>query len=179
MTKITRATAESTIIKLFLTKLRLSLVDPLSPARTNSNWIRSKVEVRKSIIPTGNTDLTRKKYLIKESDKPDFPQVVVGGFRETNEPATIKLDTNVYYRVPCELTIRVLDTDGDYTRIGDLIGQISGTLYTNYSKDYQVNGISDLKWQIIPTPNWETDAGEYNEKQVLLTFNARYDEWQL
>jgi hypothetical protein len=179
MTKINRASADKVITNIFIDALRVRLSDPLSPARTNSNWIRSKSTIRTDIIPAGNQDLSRKRYLQKESDKPDFPEVVVGGYRETNEITTINLGNGVYYRVPCELTIRVLDNSSDVTRIGNLISQISYVLRKFYVSDLQSKGISNLEWSIIPTPGFETDSGEYNEKQVLLTFTARVDEWQL
>jgi CTP:phosphocholine cytidylyltransferase-like protein len=81
----------------------------------------------------------------------------------------------VYYQVSCELTIRLLDV-GDVTRISNLAGQISKALYTYRGSTLMDKGISKLQWNIVSTTGYAADDNEYNEKQVLLTFNARVDE---
>ena len=40
-------------------------------------------------------------------------------------------------------------------------------------------GLSNLEWNIVSTPGYSADDNELNEKQIIVTFNARIDEWQL
>lgn len=179
MTKINRAKAERTIVNLFLALLRNQLTDPLSPARENINWIRASEYVRDEVIPEGAIPVnTRKRQIIKESRKPDYPMVIVSDYTEKNEVETIKVDTDVHYLVSCELTIRIKDV-GDVTRIGNLAGQISSMLKTYRQSQLLTKGISRLEWDTTPVMGYAVDDNEYNEKQILLTFRARFDEWQL
>jgi len=179
MTKINRISAESTIVTNFLKLFRLYLSDPLIPVRTNTNWIRSSEMVRKDMTPEGAEPLSnRKRTIVKESLKPDYPQVIVCDYNEKSARKSIKLVTGSYYQVDCELTIRIKDV-GDVTRISNLAGQVSQILHKYYQSDIMPNGISNLDWDIVSTSGYADDDNEFNEKQVLLTFTARFNEWQL
>jgi hypothetical protein len=183
MTKITRSTLEHTVVvDIFLNSLRNRLVDPNAPTtktrRPNSSWIRSSFPVRTSNTIEGVTDYGTKRKIIKESEKPQYPYVIVENFNETNEAVSINVDDSVYYRVPCELTIRLTDV-GDVTRISNLAGQISNVFYKHKKADYSSKGISNLQWVVVSTPGYASDGNEFNEKQVIVTFDARIDEWEL
>lgn len=171
MTAIKRKELESVIINKFLTVLRNNLTDPLSPARANSNWVRSSVMVRAATAnPQG-----RKRYILKQSQKPGYPQVIVSDFNDNNSKVTINKSGGRQIKVEGELTIRILDI-GDVTRIGSLAGQISNTLSTRTSEFTSV-GLGNLEWESISLPGYADDDNEYNEKQISLTFIARLTEW--
>ena len=182
MTKITRNKAESTIINLFLTTLRANLIDVYTPVRTGSDWIRASALIRQDNLPTASVtgvtvkSLSRKRGIVKQSQKPDYPLVIVGDFDETNEIYTFKKGTDSYYKVNCELVIYITDV-GNVTRIGGLAGQISEILKSKKISSFKPNGITMLEWVIISTPGYSDDNNEYNEKQIRVNFTARLTEW--
>lgn len=183
MTKIKREKLEHDIVtNIFLPLLRLKLVEPGASLNQNhrptNTWVRSSMPVRDGVANKQVRDFGAKRNIVKESLKPQYPYVIVENFNENNEVATIKVNTDVYYKVPCELTIRLVDV-GDVTRISNLAGQISSILKDNRESDLLAKGLSRLKWNIVSTPGYSSDDGEMNEKQILLTFDARVDEWQL
>ncbi len=170
MTKIERSALRSTVIKLFLEVLRNNLVDPLTPKRPNASWIRSSLLLREE--PSVNNG--RKDFLIKESAKPGFPQVVVCDFNETTEQHTYNKGTDPNYKTTCELTIRVLDS-GPVNRCDSLAGQISNILKTKRATDFSPNGISKMNWTSMTMP--DNLADDYHENQFTITFVARLTEW--
>lgn len=183
MTKIARNKLENYIVTdLFLPVLRKYLTDPkatsIQNSRPNASWIRSSFPVRKDNSNAQVRDYGVKRNIIKEAEKPQYPYVIIGDFNETNEAQTIEVSTNVYYKVSCELTIRILDV-GDVTRVSNLAGQLSKLFYTYKKTEFMSKGISNLEWNVVSTAGYSSDDGELNEKQVLLTFDARVDEWQL
>lgn len=183
MTKIDRSKIEKYIVTdLFLPTLRKYLVDPNSSSvqvkRPNSSWVRSSIPVRTENSNSNARDFGVKRNIVKESTKPQYPYVIIGDFNETNTAETIEVVDNVYYRVDGELTIRILDV-GDVTRVSNLAGQISNILYEYKKSVFMAKGLSNLEWNIVSTPGYSADNNEFNEKQIIVTFNARIDEWQL
>lgn len=168
MTAFTRKTLEKECVNLVLDTLRAYVTDPLTPARPTTSWIRTSVLYREE--PQDNT--SRKSFLVKESAKAGFPQVIVSDFNEINTLSYFYKGSlkSAGYKVNCELTLRVLDK-GDITRISNLCGQISDVLM-DYKNSKLINsGISNLNWTINTMP--PNFADDYFEKQILLTFTAR------
>lgn len=180
MTKIDRSKLENYIVtSIFLPVLRKYVEDPcVQLKRPNSSWIRSSMPIRTSETNSSVHDYGSKRKIIKESAKPQYPYVIIGDFNETNTPETIEVVNNVYYNTSGELTIRIVDV-GDVTRISNLAGQISQILYKYKKSEFLSKGISNMEWSVVSTPGYSSDDGELNEKQILITFNARINEWQL
>lgn len=179
MTKIIRSQLEHKIITdIFLPVLRENLSDVYSVSRTASQWIRSSILNSKNSVPEKN-DLTvgRKKYIVKESVKPGYPQVIIGDFNVSNEVDSM-INNKLNYRANCTLNIRILDI-GDVTRISNIAGQISAILMTKKYTDLRTGGISKLSWDEISTPGYSDDDNDFNEKQIELKFEARLSEWQI
>jgi hypothetical protein len=174
MTKINRNALESSIINSLLTILRAGLTDVYIPVRTGTNWIRSSMKVTEP--STSAESVGRKKYIIKEASKPNFPQVIVQDFVERNVTNTF-INGKINYEVECEVTIRVLDIGG-VSRIGGLASQISDLLVTKKATDLRTAGISKLEYDVISLPGYADDDNDYNEKDISLRFTARLSEWQ-
>ncbi len=175
MTKINRNALESSIINSLLTILRTGLVDVYNPARTNSNWIRGSVLVTEESAPVNTVG--KKRYIVKEANKPLFPQVIVQDFIERNVTDNF-IDGKINYVVDCELTIRVLDINSSVSNIGNLASQISDLLVTKKTTDLRTAGISKLEFDVTSLPGYADDDNNYNEKDVSLRFEARLSEWQ-
>jgi hypothetical protein len=171
MTKIERIELEHKIISdIFLPVLREGITDVYTPQRNNSKWIRS------STLVTQASTVGRKKYLVKESAKAKFPEIIVGNFVERNVVDNF-INGKINYRVDGELDIIITDV-GDVTRVSNLAGQISDLLITTKYTTLRNLGISKLEFDIIPTPGYSDDDNNYNEKQINVRFEARLVEWQ-
>lgn len=179
MTKINRKLLENHIVtSVFLPVLRTGLIDVVLPARTTSNWIRSSVLTTQSSVPESDSKTVgRKKYIVKESAKPGFPQVIVGDFNTYNEVDST-INGKINYRANCTLNIRILDI-GDVTRVSNLAGQVSALLMTTKYTTLRTGGLSRLEWDEISTPGYSDDDNDYNEKQIEVRFEARLTEWQV
>jgi len=171
----TRSSFETTVVNLFLTNLRTYLSDPITPARTNTNWIRSSLMVKNDSTPTTDTDLTRKRWLTKESNKPGMPQVVVGNVTLDSSQKTINLGTNPNYESEAELTIRIVDI-GDISRIGNLTSQIDSLLET-YRGTFMTSGVSNMSWAILSDVGGPESESEYRESQIVVRFKSRFSSW--
>lgn len=171
MTKIKRTELEHKIITgIFLPVLREGLTDVHTPARTNSNWIRS------SMLITQPSTVGRKKYIVKESAKPSFPQVIVGDFIEKNVVDNF-IDGKINYRVNAELNIIITDV-GPVSNVSNLAGQISNLLMSRKYTSLRKLGISRLEFDIVSTPGYSDDDNDYNEKQIEVRFEARLTDWE-
>jgi len=170
MTKFSRISLESEVINLFLSVLRDKLTDPRSPKRTNTNWIRSEMQVRK------NTPDPNKRTFIKNSEFVGYPEVIVEEFKTKNQQKTIYINSNVNYEVSCELTIRILDINS-VVNTGNLGSQIEYVL-ENYRTKFMGDGITKLEWDNIGTGSYASDDNDFNERQILVTFVARCSSWQ-
>lgn len=166
MTKIKRMNIESTLVTGLLTIFRKYLSDPLNPQRTNTLWIRSSV--MSSETPTVNHG--RKSYIVKESNKPSFPQVIIGNYQEINTKQYI----NNHWVTAGEIIIRILDV-GDVTRIGGLGGQIS-YIIKNYSSVFSDIGIKKITMTATPTGSGADEINSFFEKEITLSFEVIVDE---
>lgn len=174
MATLARATIENTLIPNLLTFFRTHLSDPLS--RNNTGWIRSESQVRAGFnnnsTSTGVTgvtvkDLSRKRGIIKESQKVGYPEVIIGNYTETNSHVTIGGN----YETEGTVIITIKDT-GNVNRIGNIAGQISSIIKTKSSTLKYSYGIHDLTWTSAPTDRYFDDDNEYNTKDITLDFKV-------
>jgi len=166
MTKINRSSIESTIIAGILVILRKCLTDPLNPKRTNSNWIRNSAKVTE----TPTTNYGRKHYIVKESAKPLYPQVIVQSYDEDNKQKYITSK----YETTSNCIIRIMDI-GDPTRVGGLGGQISNIVKTHLSDFYKL-GIKNLSFTATPTVEGGDGENDFYEKEITLSYTVIVNE---
>lgn len=183
MTTLARATIENTLIPNLLTFFRTYLSDPLS--RNNTGWIRSESQVRAGFNNNSTStgvngvtvkDLSRKRGIIKESQKVGYPEVIISDLNISNVVDNF-IDGKINYIVNGTLNIRILDT-GNINRIANISGQISSVLMTYKYTSLRELGLSKLEWDEISLPGYSDEDNEFREKQIELRFRARLSEWQ-
>jgi len=169
MTAIKRSKLEPTVINIFLELFRNCLTDTRNPSRFNKNWIRSESQVRT------DTPDPNKRHIIKNSELVGYPEVIIEAFNPKTKRRTIKVGDNINVIINCELTIRVTDV-GTVSNIGSLCSVIESVL-ESHRYDLIEDGISNLEWDNIGTGNYSSDDNDFNERQIICTFDARTDSW--